>query len=97
MFDVNTMNGSRVTAKMAGIESTAKMTSVTSTRISAMSSGVATRRPFSIVRKREPSNRDVDGITRRASRRTRPSSGRCRWLRWRKSLIPVTMRKAPNT
>ena len=41
MFEVKTMKGSLVTAKMAGMESTAKTTSVTSTVISAMNSGVA--------------------------------------------------------
>ena len=47
MFEVKTMNGSRVTAKMAGIESTAKTTSVASTTTSTRSSGVASRWPFS--------------------------------------------------
>jgi len=41
MFDVNTMNGSRVTAKIAGIESTANTRSVISTATSTVSSGVA--------------------------------------------------------
>ena len=41
-----TRNGSCVTAKIAGIESTAKMMSVTSTRTSTASSGVATARHY---------------------------------------------------
>lgn len=64
MLEVKTMKGSSVMAKIAGIESTAKMTSVISTRMSAIRSGVATFRPFSIVKNREPSNRSVDGMRR---------------------------------
>lgn len=41
MLDVYTMNGSVVTAKMAGTESTAKTRSASSTIISAKNSGVA--------------------------------------------------------
>ena len=44
MLEVKTMKGSRVTAKMAGMESSAKTTSVTSTSTSAMNSGVASQR-----------------------------------------------------
>ena len=40
-FEVNTINGSRDTAKMAGTESTAKMMSLISSISSATSSGVA--------------------------------------------------------
>ena len=40
-FDVSTMNGSVVIAKIAGIESTAKMRSETSTSTSTRNSGVA--------------------------------------------------------
>ena len=54
MFEVKTMKGSLVTAKMAGMESTAKTTSVTSTVISAMNSGVAKRRPSLTMVKRGP-------------------------------------------
>ena len=39
MFEVNTMNGSLVIAKIAGIESTAKITSLISTSINAIKSG----------------------------------------------------------
>ncbi len=40
-FDVKTRNGSRVTARIAGIESTANTTSVNSTMTRATNSGVA--------------------------------------------------------
>ena len=43
MFDVKTMNGSSVTPKIAGIESSAKTTSESSIIASARKSGVATR------------------------------------------------------
>ena len=41
MFEVKTRNGSRVTPKIAGIESTAKTTSVASITSSTRKSGVA--------------------------------------------------------
>ena len=41
VFDVKTINGSFVSAKMAGTESTAKMTSVASKKSSATNKGVA--------------------------------------------------------
>ena len=41
MLEVNTTNGSWVTANTAGIESTAKIRSVSSTKITTMKSGVA--------------------------------------------------------
>ena len=44
-FDVKTRNGSSVTPKIAGIESTAKMMSVVSTTTSTARSGVAIRTP----------------------------------------------------
>jgi len=44
MLEVNTMNGSVVTAKIAGIESSAKITSVNSTSKSAVNRGVASQR-----------------------------------------------------
>ena len=40
-FAVNTINGSEVTAKIAGMESTAKITSDASTKINTKNSGVA--------------------------------------------------------
>jgi hypothetical protein len=54
MFDVNTMNGSRVTANTAGMESTAKSTSVLSITSSTMKSGVAERTPFSTTKNFSP-------------------------------------------
>jgi len=47
---VKTRNGSAVIAKMAGIESTAKMRSVNSTITSARKSGVARRTPIKLHR-----------------------------------------------
>ena len=46
MLDVKTMKGSLVTAKIAGIESTAKIRSLISTQTSARKSGVARSWPF---------------------------------------------------
>ena len=47
MFEVKTISGSSVIAKIAGTESTAKMMSVISMKTSARKSGVATSRPSS--------------------------------------------------
>jgi hypothetical protein len=44
-LEVNTMKTSVVTPKIAGMESTANITSATSTTISTISKGVAHRRP----------------------------------------------------
>ena len=54
MFEVKTMNGSRVTAKIAGIDSTANTTSVTSMQTRTSSIGVAYRRPSFATVKRLP-------------------------------------------
>ena len=54
MLEVKTRNGSRVTPKIAGMESTAKTTSVVSTTSSTTSSGVALSRPSSVQKKRLP-------------------------------------------
>ena len=61
-LDENTMNCSRLTARMAGIESTANTTSDDSTTISTASSGVASRLPFWTVNRFWPSYSVVDGI-----------------------------------
>ncbi len=45
-FEVKTMNALRVTAKIAGMESTAKIRSVVSTSSSTSASGVSASRPF---------------------------------------------------
>ena len=50
MLDVNTMKVSRVTAKIAGMESIAKSTSVLSIRMSTASSGVASHLPSTRVK-----------------------------------------------
>ena len=51
-FDVNTRNGSAVMAKMAGMESTANIRSVVSTKTRATASGVRNFRPFNSTTKR---------------------------------------------
>ena len=48
-FEDHTMNGSLLTARTAGTESTAKTTSVASTSMSTTNSGVAMRRPSFLV------------------------------------------------
>ena len=50
-FEVNTRNGSRVTARIAGIESTANTTSVNSTITRATNNGVANVRPSCFTKK----------------------------------------------
>ena len=69
-FEVKTMNGSRVTPKIAGIESTANTTSVTSTTTRTRSSGVASRRPSMRVKNLSPSYAPDNGTKRRNSRTT---------------------------
>jgi hypothetical protein len=54
-LEVSTMNGSVVIAKIAGIESTAKITSVMPTSAITSSSGVAMRTPFCTVKNFSPS------------------------------------------
>jgi len=51
MFDVKTMSGSSVMAKIAGTESIAKTMSVNSMKTRVRKSGVATRRPASRTKK----------------------------------------------
>jgi hypothetical protein len=53
-LEVSTMNGSVVIAKMAGMLSTAKITSVTAIRISTTNSGVNQRTPSLTVISRLP-------------------------------------------
>jgi hypothetical protein len=64
-----------VTASTAGIESTAKITSVVSMTISASSSGVASSRVPSRTRNRWPCSCPVLGSTRRSARTARLRSG----------------------
>lgn len=54
-LELNTMNCSWLTARIAGMESTANTTSVVSTMISTASSGVATRLALRIVKSFWPS------------------------------------------
>ena len=70
-FEVNTRNGSCVTAKIAGMESIAKTMSVTSTSTSTMSSGVAMRRPARRTVNRCPTKSSVVGTKRWNSRTVR--------------------------
>ena len=65
---VKTMNGSSVTAKIAGMESSAKMRSVVSTINRTSASGVKARRPSTVVRKRWPSRLAENGKNFRAAR-----------------------------
>ncbi len=76
-FEVNTMKGSRVTARIAGIESTANTTSVSSTITSPTNSGVACRRPSMRTKKRARSSESVTGTKRRTRRagKLEPKSG----------------------
>ena len=57
------MKGSVVTAKIAGMLSTAKMTSLNSIIINTSKSGVAMRLPFSMVKNFSPSNCWLVGMT----------------------------------
>ena len=91
------MNGSSVTAKIAGIESTANTMSVVSISTSTASSGVATRLPGSTTENRCPWYSGVIGTTRRNSFSTGfrsgcTSSSRCSAMR-----MPVSTRNAPKT
>ena len=63
-FAVKTRNGSCVTAKMAGIESTAKMMSVVSTSTRTASSGVASHFPPCLTQNRCPWYSSVVGTAR---------------------------------
>ena len=67
-FDANTMNGSRLTARIAGTESTANTTSVASISTSTANSGVATRLAFCSVNSFWPSYSSVVGTSRRTAR-----------------------------
>ena len=82
------MNGSVVTPKIAGIESSAKTRSVSSITISTRNSSVKRNRPSSRTMKRLEFVSALSGSERRASRTTRPSStGRC--FRGRTRLTPA--------
>ena len=70
-FEANTRYGSFDTARIAGTESTAKITSVISITTSAANSGVAARVPLMRVKKCCPSSSSLTGITLRSSPRPR--------------------------
>ena len=96
-FELNTMNCSRLTARMAGIESTANTTSLVSTTMSTANSGVASSLPACRTNRCWPLYSVVDGITLR----TRLSTGLCSgWTSsssWRSMRAAVISRSAPNT
>src|SRR5438132_9972416 len=69
-FDVNTMNGSVVRPKIAGMESTAKITSVVSTINNTIARGVSARRPSTRAINFCPSKVFATGYTFWASRMT---------------------------
>ena len=85
-----------VTAKIAGIESTAKIRSVTSTSTRTVNSGVASRTPLRRTKNFAPSYESVLGISRRVSARIRLFAGSPWSLRCRNIWMPVSTRKAPN-
>ena len=96
-FEVSTINGSVVTAKIAGILSTAKITSLSSTRISTSSSGVANSTPFLRVKKRSLS---ILSVIRRWLRiqRTSGLSPMPESSSFASAIFtPVNSRKAPKT
>jgi hypothetical protein len=70
-FELNTMNFSRLTARIAGTESTANTTSVASTSTSTANSGVATRLALRRVKSFWPSYSSVVGKSRRTARMAR--------------------------
>ncbi len=93
-FEVSTINGSVVTAKIAGILSTAKITSLNSTRISTSISGVAYNKPFC-----HKEMLVVDGWSC-ANDRVASAPAACRQclihLHGRAPFTPVNSRKAPK-
>ena len=81
-FEANTRYGSFDTARIAGTESTAKITSVISTTNSAPSNGVAIFLPLTRVKNFWPSSSSLIGTNRLSSPSPRvdsssPSSSRC--------------------
>ena len=82
---------------MAGMESTAKITSEDSTTTSTANSGVARRLPFLIVNSFWPSYSVVDGTTLFTIRRMRLSSGWTSSWVGLSSRMAVKSRNAPKT
>ena len=96
-FEVKTMKGSAVMAKIAGTESTAKMMSLSSRNSSATMSGVACHRPFNRTRKLCPWSSGAIGITRLNRRTTGFLSGSTFCSGANSILTPVSSRKMPNS
>ena len=96
MFEVNTISGSFVMAKMAGTLSTAKTMSEISTKISATKSGVAMRTPLWWVKNFWPSRFGLTGRNFFKSLKTGFFSGSTGFSGARSTLMPVTMRNTPN-
>ena len=98
MLDVNTINGSRVTAKIAGIESTAKKMSVVSITSKERNSGVIKRLPFSFKKNAWPSILVVIGKNYLASLTTVFWLKSCSSSSFEKSIFKAEkISKAPNT
>ena len=96
-LELYTMNGSRVSARIAGIESTAKITSVVSITISTTNSGVAESLPARRTKNLPPWYSAVTGIRRRKRRTIGLFSGSIFFSFSCHSLMPDTMSTAPNT
>ena len=96
MFEVNTMNGFWVTAKIAGMESTAKIRSVVSTINRTSMRGVSARRPSSRVKNRWPWKSFDTGNTLRANRRRMFFSGCTPSSEANNIFTPVMRRNAPK-
>ena len=96
-FEVKTMSGSRVMAKMAGTESTAKTMSLNSRKTSATNRGVACHTPESLTKNLCPSSNGVTGTRRRTRRISGFFSGARGLSGANIILMPVTMRNTPNS
>jgi hypothetical protein len=96
-FEVKTRNGSSVTAKIAGIESTANTTSVLSMATRTASIGVATHLPPWRTKNRWPWYASTIGIRRRSRRSTGLRAGSTEWPDDRSIFTPVSSRRPPKT
>ena len=97
MFEVKTMKGSRVMAKMAGMESTAKTMSVDSMASRATKSGVAVNTPQRRVKNLPSSYSLLTGNQQRNRRITQFFSGSVFLSLFHIMLMPVKTRSAPKT
>ena len=91
------MKGSLVTAKIAGMESTAKIKSVNSTSSSTTNSGVAIKMPSLRMKNFSPWNSGVTGMKRLKSFTSGLFSGWISVSRFTIILMPVAIRKTPKT